>query len=115
MNGGPTRRIQQKVWRIRGLRFERPRSEQERPRLEARASAPDFWKDQADAQKVLQRRRRLEQDRDLLMSLKKQGDDLAVLMEWVDAGETMDRELAQALDTLEQEVQAGEIKKMLVG
>jgi peptide chain release factor 2 len=48
-------------------------------------------------------------------SLKKKSDDLAVLVEWAAAGETIDAEFAQALDALEQEVQAGEIKKMLSG
>jgi peptide chain release factor 2 len=84
-------------------------------RLEARAASPDFWKDQADAQRVLQRRRRLEQDRELRVSLGKKSDDLAVLVEWAKAGESVDGEFAQALDSLDQEVQAGEIKKMLGG
>ena len=30
--------------------------------IEARASAPDFWSNQAEAQKTLQRRRRVEED-----------------------------------------------------
>jgi len=84
-------------------------------RLEARAAAPDFWKDQAEAQKILQRRRRLELDRDLMLSLRKKSDDLAVLVEWAEAGEAVDADFAQALDSLDQEVQAGEIKKMLGG
>ena len=64
---------------------------------------------------MLQRRRRLEQDRDLSVSLKKRSDDLAVLVEWAQAGEAVDAEFSQALDTFDQEVQAGEIKKMLGG
>ena len=80
-----------------------------------RAAAPDFWKDQAEAQRVQQRRRRLEQDRDLILSLKKKSDDLAVLIEWAAAGEPVDAEFAQGLDALDTEVQAGEIKKMLGG
>ncbi len=50
-----------------------------------------------------------------MVSLKKRSDDLAVLIEWSQAGESVDHEFAQALDTLDQEVQAGEIKKMLGG
>ena len=80
-----------------------------------RASSPDFWKDQAEAQKVQQRRRRLEQDRDLILSLKKKNDDLAVLIEWAEAGESVDSEFNVAIEALDQEVQAGEIKKMLGG
>jgi peptide chain release factor 2 len=49
------------------------------------------------------------------VSLKKKSDDLAVLIEWAEAGEAVDRELSQALELLDQEVQAGEIKKMLGG
>jgi peptide chain release factor 2 len=64
---------------------------------------------------VLQRRRRLEQDRELMLSLKKKSDDLSVLVEWAEAGEPVDAELASALESLDQEVQAGEIKKMLGG
>ena len=80
-----------------------------------RAASPDFWKDQAEAQKVQQRRRRLEQDRDLILSLGTKNDDLAVLIEWAEAGEAVDAEFAAGLEVLDQEVQAGEIKKMLGG
>ncbi|HEX7140038.1 MAG TPA: peptide chain release factor 2 [Vicinamibacterales bacterium] len=95
--------------------LEASRPEDELNRLEALAASPHFWKDQAEAQKVLQRRRRLEQDRDLALSLKKRSDDLAVLVEWAEAGEAVDAEFVQALDSLDTEVQAGEIKKMLGG
>ncbi|HEV3058666.1 MAG TPA: peptide chain release factor 2 [Vicinamibacterales bacterium] len=95
--------------------LEAARPDHELNRLEALAAAPDFWKDQAEAQKVLQRRRRLEQDRDLVVSLRKRSDDLAVLIEWAQAGEAVDAEFAVALDSLDAEVQAGEIKKMLGG
>ena len=67
---------------ISGAIFEANHPEEELNRLEARAATPDFWKDQAEAQKVQQRRRRLEQDRDLILSLKKKSDDLSVLLEW---------------------------------
>jgi peptide chain release factor 2 len=98
-----------------GAIFEAARPDEELTRLEARAAAPDFWKDQAEAQKVLQRRRRLEQDRDLMVSLGRKSDDLAVLVEWAEAGEGVDAEFGQALDALEREVQAAEIRKMLGG
>ena len=100
---------------ICGAIFEASRPLDELTRLEARAASPDFWKDQAEAQKVLQRRRRLEQDRTLIESLGKKSDDLAVLVEWAEAGEAVDAEFSQTLESLDQEVQAGEIKKMLGG
>jgi peptide chain release factor 2 len=48
-------------------------------------------------------------------SLKKKSDDLGVLVEWAAAGEHVDAEFAQAVESFDQEVQAGEIKKMLGG
>jgi peptide chain release factor 2 len=50
-----------------------------------------------------------------MLSLKKRSDDLTVLVEWAEAGESVDTEFAQGLEALDQEVQAGEIKKMLGG
>jgi peptide chain release factor 2 len=78
-------------------------------------AAPDFWKDQAAAQKLLQRRRRLEEDRELSDGLKRRVDDLAVLVEWAEAGESVQDDLGRALDELAAQVDAGEIKKMLGG
>ena len=78
-------------------------------------SDPDFWKDQAAAQKLLQRRRRLEEDRDLSGSLKRRTDDLAVLAEWLEAGEPVLDDFARGLDELATAVEGGETKKMLGG
>jgi peptide chain release factor 2 len=64
---------------------------------------------------MLQRRRRLEEDRDLGVSLARRVDDLAVLVEWAQAGEPVDADLVQSLDELTAEVDAGETKKMLGG
>jgi len=50
-----------------------------------------------------------------MLSLKKKSDDLAVLVEWAEAGESVDTEFAQALDALDREVQTAEVKKMLGG
>ncbi len=76
---------------------------------------PDFWKDQEGAQKLLQRRRRLEEDVDLSRTLGTKVDDLAVLAEWAQAGEPVLDDLARALDELSAQVDAGETKKMLGG
>jgi peptide chain release factor 2 len=63
----------------------------------------------------MQRRRRLDQDRTLRDSLKRRLDDLAVLIEWANAGEDVEGDLARGLDELQQEVDAAETKKMLGG
>ena len=63
----------------------------------------------------MQRRRRLEEDRTLLHSLKRRADDISVLLEWAGAGEDVTAELGRALDELQQEVEGAETRKMLGG
>jgi peptide chain release factor 2 len=75
----------------------------------------DFWKDQPAAQKVLQRRKRIEGDLTLLQRLRTQEDDARVLLEWADAGEDVERDLGPALDLLDKTVQGAEFQKMLGG
>jgi peptide chain release factor 2 len=98
-----------------GAIFDAARPADELTKIEARVAQPDFWKDQEAAQKLLQRRRRLEEDKDLSESLKRRVDDLAVLAEWAEAGEPVADDLARALDELQTQVDAGETKKMLGG
>ena len=50
-----------------------------------------------------------------MVSLKTKRDDLSVLLEWAESGESVDAEFGLALEALDREVQAGEIKKMLGG
>jgi peptide chain release factor 2 len=64
---------------------------------------------------MLQRRRRLEDDRSMSESLKRRAEDLAVLVEWAQAGEPVAEDLARGLDDLGAEVETGETKKMLGG
>jgi peptide chain release factor 2 len=64
---------------------------------------------------VLQRRRRLDEDVTLLRSLRRRTEDLAVLREWFESGEDVGHDLVRGLDELQDEVEAGEIKKMLGG
>jgi peptide chain release factor 2 len=98
-----------------GAIFDAARPADELARIEQRVSAPDFWKDQAAAQKLLQRRRRLEDDQTLSDSLRRRAEDLGVLVEWAQAGEPVADDLARGLDDLAKAVDAGETKKMLGG
>ena len=84
-------------------------------RLEGIISQPDFWKDQADAQRMLQRRRRLQDEVDLTESLAKQEGDLAVLVEWAGAGEDVAGDLDAGLTRLEEQVEAAETRRLLGG
>jgi peptide chain release factor 2 len=108
-----------RIWRAApptcGAIFDAARTDEELKQIEERVGAPDFWKDQAGAQKLLQRRRRLEEDRALGESLRRRVDDLAVLVEWGQAGEPVVDDFQRGLDELAAEVDAGETKKMLGG
>jgi len=95
--------------------FENARLDEELGGIEKRIGEPDFWNNQAEAQKVMQRRRRLEDDQALRQSLRRRADDLGVLIEWANAGEDVSTDLERGLDELQQEVDAAETKKMLGG
>jgi peptide chain release factor 2 len=77
--------------------------------------AADFWSDQAGAQKLLQRRKRLEGDRELLKKLRQREDDARVLVEWLEAGEDVLKDLQSALGELAETVEGAEFQKMLGG
>jgi peptide chain release factor 2 len=84
-------------------------------KIEARTGAEDFWKEPEAAQKLLQRRKRLESDLDLLKRLQGQEADTRVLVEWLAGGEDVEKDLRAALDALEQTLEGAEFQKMLGG
>ncbi|HUQ87643.1 MAG TPA: peptide chain release factor 2 [Vicinamibacterales bacterium] len=83
--------------------------------LESRIAAPTFWDNQAEAQKTLQRQRRLSEDIEQRDSLGKKIDDIGVLLEWARSGEDVASDFSRALDALDQQVDTVETKKMLGG
>ena len=95
--------------------FEGARLDEQLSEVEQRINAPGFWSNQDEAQKVMQRRRRLEDDKALLTSLQRRSDDLGVLMEWANAGEDVTGDIVRGLDELQSEVEGAETKKMLGG
>ena len=52
---------------------------------------PAFWNDQAGAQKVMQRRKRVENDLALVRRVCGQEDDAKVIVDWLEAGEDVAR------------------------
>ncbi|MGE0446912.1 MAG: peptide chain release factor 2 [Vicinamibacterales bacterium] len=95
--------------------LEGARLDEQLAEIEQQIADPAFWNRQAEAQQVMQKRRRLDEDRTLRDSLRRRLDDLAVLVEWAGAGEAVDGDVARGLDELQQEVEAAETKKMLGG
>jgi peptide chain release factor 2 len=78
-------------------------------------TGPEFWKDPESAQKVLQRRKRVDGDLELLKRLRSREDDGRVLAEWLAAGEDVEKDLRGALDELQAAIEAAEFQKMLGG
>ncbi len=95
--------------------FDGARLDEQLAETEQQIAGPTFWNNQAAAQQVMQRRRRLDEDRTLRDSLRRRVDDLAVLSDWAKSGEDVLADLSRGLDELQQEVEAAETKKMLAG
>jgi peptide chain release factor 2 len=95
--------------------FEDGKLRAELEKLEEKMAGPEFWKDQEAAQKVLQRRKRVEGDLDLLKRLRTQEDDTRVLVEWLKAGEDVARDLPAALNGFASTIEGAELKNMLGG
>jgi len=84
-------------------------------RLDDKAAQPEFWKDQVAAQRVLQRRKRIEAEIALLKRLRTQEDDAKVLADWFAGGEDVERDLQAGVDALERTIEEAEFQKMLGG
>ena len=95
--------------------FEGARLDEQLAEIGKRIGEPEFWNNQSEAQQIMQRRRRLEEDQVLRQTLQRRADDLGVLIEWANAGEEVDADLARGLDEFQAEVDAAEVKKMLGG
>jgi peptide chain release factor 2 len=107
-------------WR-RGLRtsaaiFDQGRLTAELQKLEEKMAADaDFWKDQDAAQKVMQRRKKIEADLGLWKRLRTLEDDAKVLVDWVAAGEDVANDLETGLAAWEKALEEAEFQKMLGG
>jgi peptide chain release factor 2 len=75
----------------------------------------DFWKDQRAAQKLMQRRKKIEAELGLLKSLKTHEDDARVLVEWLESGEDVRTDLTAALLAFEATLEGAELQNMLGG
>ena len=83
--------------------------------LDKRATQPDFWNNQEEAQSVLQARSRLERDILLDGKLSREVEDLKALVELAGEGEDVLADLSREVGALEQEAQHTEIRMLLSG
>ena len=95
--------------------FDVPARREELRVIEMRASAPDFWNDQEQAQKQLQERSRLEQKIGRQERFESQIADGTVLFEFAEEDEASLGELRTLLERLDHDVSAAEIAMLLSG
>ncbi len=88
---------------------------EELTRIEARASAADFWSDQGAAQKLLQQRSRLERTIARHERFESSVEDAGVLFEFAEEDADSARELRALIRRLEREVGEAETEMMLAG
>jgi peptide chain release factor 2 len=84
-------------------------------KIEAQASAPDFWNDQEAAQKLLQDRSRLEKKIERQEHFQSQIADAQVLLEFAEEDETSIKELHSLIEQLERELAQAETEMLLAG
>jgi peptide chain release factor 2 len=96
--------------------FDVPARREELNRIEARASAPDFWNDQEAAQKLLQDRSRLEKQVERQEHFDSQVADAEVLFEFAEEDELSSiKELQPLLARLEHDLSQAETEMLLAG
>jgi peptide chain release factor 2 len=95
--------------------FDVPARREELSKIEASASAPDFWNDQEAAQKLLQDRSRLEKKIERQEYFQSQLDDGGVLFEFAEEDENSIKELQALVERLERELGVAETEMLLAG
>ena len=84
-------------------------------KLEDKAAAPEFWNDQAAAQKVLQQRSRVEREIAKAETQQRMVEDVAVLFDFAAEDESLMAELKDTLARLAKDVEASETQTLLGG
>src|SRR6267378_4036375 len=95
--------------------FDVPTRREELKNIETQASAPNFWNDQEQAQKMLQQRSRLEQKLNRQEHFESQIADAGVLFEFAEEDEESLRELRSLLERLDHDVSQTETAMLLSG
>jgi len=92
-----------------------PAGREELKKIEAQASAPDFWNDQEAAQKQLQDRSRLEKKIERQEQFESHIADAEVLFEFAEEDETSIKELQPLLNQLDHDLSQAETEMLLAG
>ena len=96
------------------IHFDLPKITDAIERLNAKTEDPEFWSDQQSAQKVLKELKILRQKKNTYDGLKDDLEDIHLMFELVEAGETVD-ELPGAIDALEKGLNKFKLDTLLSG
>ncbi len=95
--------------------FDAPAKEKQLTELEEAIAAPDFWDDQAAAQKVVQHRSRIERSLEMHKRFETGISDAEVLFEFAETDADSAKELESLILRLESEVTDAEVQSLLSG
>src|SRR5918997_478310 len=95
--------------------FDVPAKREELKRIEGQASAPDFWSDQEEAQKLMGQRSRLEKVAARHEKFESEISDASVLFEFAEEDADSLGELRALVERLEREIKEAETEMLLSG
>jgi len=95
--------------------FDAPAKQAELEKLETQISAPGFWDDQEQAQKIVQQRSRIEKALERQKNFETAVSDAEVLFEFAAEDPDSANELQTLITRLEREVEAAEVESLLSG
>ncbi|REJ77641.1 MAG: peptide chain release factor 2 [Acidobacteria bacterium] len=106
--------IRSKVSQL-GRFFDAPAREKELKALEEQIAEPDFWNDQERAQKIVQKRSRIEKSLERQSGFETQLSDVEVLTEFAETDPASKKELEELVIDLERDVDEAETEALLSG
>ncbi len=95
--------------------FDQPTKEAELKKLETQISQPDFWDDSEKAQKIVQKRSRVERALEAQNKFETDVSDAEVLFEFAETDKASVKELSELIVRLEKEVDEAETEALLAG
>lgn len=95
-----------------GVFFDLDRKKAEWDSLNARLSTPEIWKDQKASQSLQQQKKRLEKDLQFFKQLRDAKDEIEVLRELADEGESVEADIEASIRTLEKGLEEGELRAL---
>jgi len=95
-----------------GAFFDIDRKQAEREALAAKLSSPEVWQDQKLSQSLQQKKKLVDREIDFFRALKERKEEVEVLLELMEEGEAVEKDLEAALVRLEKEAAEAELRSL---